>query len=155
MTLHVKNPNSNKPMPVLGTGDDEGGAVHVTGPVKSGVKLADGQTVTLAADDVIDTDLDCSTLSRVMVHFTMTTNALDQFEIQGSVDGTNFVDLYTSAGEFLDPTGILVGTSGDLTIIAAGTSGWYILDCRGINTIRHTLSCSVGAGTIAMTYSGS
>ena len=134
------------------------GAAHATGALVSGTddagKLATAQTVTLAADDVIDTDLDCAAYSRVMVYFSMAANDLDQFEISASTDGTNFVDLYTSAADYLSPTGVLLGTSGDLTTVASGAAGWYLLDCTGINSIRHTLSCSVGAGTITMTFSG-
>lgn len=60
----------------------------------------------------------------------------DAFEIQGSPDGLTFDTLYSTAGDYTSPTGILVGTSGDLTILAADAIGWFMLDCSSINVLR-------------------
>lgn len=61
----------------------------------------------------------------------------DAFEIQASVDGgSNFETLYSSSADYTNPAGILIGTSGDLTILAADTTGWFILNCSGIDQLR-------------------
>ncbi len=60
----------------------------------------------------------------------------DAFEIQASSDGTNFDTLYSASGDYTSPSGLLIGCSGDLTILAADAVGWFILDVKGIHSIR-------------------
>ena len=60
----------------------------------------------------------------------------DQFVILGSPDGTNYETLYSSPTDYTSPVGILVGTSGDLTILAADATGWFILDCSALHKIK-------------------
>jgi len=117
------------------------------------VIVGTSESIAAAADQVYPTDLDVAGLGKVMVHISVAANDLDQFEIHASVDGSVFEELYSSAGDYTSPTGILVGTSGDLTTIAAAATGWYIMDVRGIKSIRHILSGD-GAATVTIKYSG-
>ena len=130
-----------------------GGAAHVAGAAASGT-LATSESIGTGADIALATDLDVAGLSRVMVHIAVAANDLDQFEIHGSVDGTVFETLFSSAGDYTSPTGIMIGTSGDLTGITATNTGWYLMDVSGINSLRHILSAAGGAATVTVTYSG-
>ncbi len=61
----------------------------------------------------------------------------DAFEIQTSSDGgANFETEHSTSGDFTGPTEALIGTSGDLTALAANARGWFRLDVQGIDQIR-------------------
>jgi len=61
----------------------------------------------------------------------------DAFEIQHSNDGgVNFETLYSASSDYTSPSGILVGVSSDLTVLAVDARGWFILDCTALDLLR-------------------
>lgn len=66
--------------------------------------------------------------------------ALDTFLVLGQFHKESaFVTLYSSAGSFTSPAGLVVAASGDLTTQAVGT-GWLILDTKPLYAVK--LQCS-------------
>lgn len=91
---------------------------------------------------------DVSNLERASFEITVATADLTAFAVQARLSGAgSFVTLYSAAGDYTSPTGILVGTSGDLTTLAVGT-GWLILDVAGIDAIRFRAAGTSSSVTI-------
>ena len=82
-------------------------------------------------------DLDVSNISELGIEIGVEDQALDAFIIQGrmSRDGT-YQTLYSTTGDFTTPTGLLIGTSGDLTVQAAASKGWVILSVRPLYSVK-------------------
>ena len=112
-----------------------------------------GNTGTLASTDVdgsltlIGTAIDVIGYDRIMVDVLPGAAAFTAFSILISADGTTYSTAYNTSGDFTTPSGILVGTSGDLTILGAATHGWFILDVTGVNSIQ--IKAQAGATSLA------
>lgn len=93
---------------------------------------------------------------RLFVSFSVADNNLDAFKIYGKAnsDAPNSL-LYSAGADYTSPTGILVGTSGDLTAQGAGTSGWFIIDVRGISEIVLKTSSASGIASVSVYAGGS
>jgi len=88
------------------------------------------------------------------VQVDVTVQALDAFAITARFNESGaFVTLYSSAGDFTTPAGLLIGASGNLTIQAAGTTGWFILDVRGLHSVKVTCSGAVDSALVDV-YAG-
>lgn len=93
-------------------------------------------------------------LERIFVQFDVSSFNLDAFIIGArcSEDAATST-LYSSAGSYTSPTGLLIGASGDLTAVAAAGSGWFIMDVRGLFEV--TIQASATGGTAAVSiYAG-
>lgn len=89
---------------------------------------------------------DVSNIERIYIEITITDNALDQFEILCRPNSTgSYQKMYSSVDDYTSPAGILVGVSGDLTIIS--TSGWFILDVKSIESLQIKAASSNVAGS--------
>lgn len=101
-----------------------------------------GLTTLLEFQDVTD-------LIRIAAQFDVATNPFDAFEVQAKFhkDGA-YVALYNTSGAFTSPVGLIVGASGNLTAQGAGTTGWLIMETRGIQSIRFQASAGVGIATV-------
>lgn len=99
-------------------------------------------------------DLNVSDIERIYVQIAPTTNGFDAFAIQIAphVAGA-YVTIASAAGDYTSPTGLLVGTSGDLTTLAAAATGWFIMDTRGLARVKVTASATGGAATVS-SYAG-
>ena len=88
-------------------------------------------------------------LVRVFFQIDVADNALDAFQIQGKFheDGA-YQALYSAAADFTTPEGLLVGASGDLTTQGAGTTGWFVLEVRGLKALRVQASANTGISTV-------
>lgn len=76
-------------------------------------------------------------LERLCVEIANASQDLDGFQIAARFHSAgSFMTLYSTSGHFTSPSGILIGASGDLTGLAAGSSGWFILDCLGLDQVR-------------------
>jgi len=124
------------------------GAAHILNAGKTGTLAS--TTVAVAGLTTIGAAIDVSNFNQIMVRIDNSDDTgsaailFDAFEIQASVDGgSNFETLYSTAGDYTSPSGILIGTSGDLTILAADATGWFIMDVSGIDQIR----CQASADT--------
>jgi len=101
-------------------------------------------------------DMDVSQIARLALQITNPgANALDSFIVQGKVntDG-DLLSILTVAADYTTPAGIVVDASGDLTALAAGATGWLILDVLALNMIRITASAAVGATTLRIFAGG-
>lgn len=79
-------------------------------------------------------------------------HALDQFVINARFNsGGTYQTLYSASGDYASPSGLLVGTSGDLTTLAASATGWAIMDLDGVEDIQIRAASSNAAGsTVAL-----
>ena len=126
--------------------------------VKRSHRLLGENTVELVNENlrntgpVLVTDIDA-----VTVRINHNGNALDQFSIEGRIaDGTSFQVLFDEAADFTSPAGILIGASGDLTSLASGATGWFLLYPKGFKFIRIQVARASGANTtINIVASGS
>lgn len=101
---------------------------------------------------------DVSNQERIYVQIHVATQALDAFIITAnshSDSSSTFETLYSTAGEYASPTGILQGTSGDLTAIAAGAVGWFIMDVHGIYEIKLQASAAADSASVTIYAGGS
>jgi len=87
---------------------------------------------------------------RVFFSLSVTTQSLDQFQIQGRAHYDDSFQVLYSSG-FASPTGILLGTSSDLAALAAGNSGWFLLEQYGIHEIRVQAAAAV-TGALVTSY---
>ena len=92
--------------------------------------------VAVASLTTIGEAIDVSHYGSIKVDITNGDNAFDAFSIQGSADGSNYDVLYDASVDFTSPSGILIGTSGNLTALAAATRGWFILDCSSLSSLK-------------------
>lgn len=94
-------------------------------------------------------------LERLFAEIAVTVQALDAFRVDARAheDGS-YQTLYSTAANYTSPAGLLVGASGDLTVQAAGTSGWLILDVRGMESLRLQASSGNAAGSTVAVYAG-
>lgn len=92
---------------------------------------------------------------RLTVEAAVTGQALDAFVVQVKfhTDGS-YVSIASAAGDYTSPTGLMIKASGDLTAQAASTSGWFILDTRGVFAVKVLASSGNVAGSTVSVYAG-
>lgn len=92
---------------------------------------------------------------RLFAAIKVATTALDQFEIQARPNGMqSYITIFNTSSHFITPEGILIGVSGDLTILTAGSTGWFIIDVRAIESIRIQVARASGSNAIITLESG-
>jgi len=89
---------------------------------------------------------------RLTVSVDVTSHALDQFVVKGRNhgDGT-LMTLFSAAGDFTSPAGMVVDASGDLTTQAVG-SGWLALDVSGWDKIEVFAASGNVAGSVVSAF---
>lgn len=114
---------------------------------------ASPRTVAASGNTTI-AELDTKSVDRIAVQISVITQALDAFIISArfDVDGAHQT-LFSAAGDYTAPAGVLVGASGDLTAIAAGSSGWFIMDVRAIESVRLEASAALDSAVVTV-YAG-
>lgn len=110
---------------------------------KSAVSVAGTGNTTLIT-------IDCRGKEQIYVELQPVTQNLDAFIVAARphADGT-FNTLYSVAADFTSPAGLIIGASGDLTTLAAGATGWFIMDVSSLRDVR--LSASAAADSSAVT----
>jgi hypothetical protein len=95
-------------------------------------------------------------ISRIMVHCVVTGFALDEFQILGQpLLAPAQTILYSTTADYTSPKGVLIGTSGDLSLQAVGT-GWFVMDTVGIDLVLvKASSVNVAGSTVSCYASGS
>lgn len=86
----------------------------------------------------------------------VTAQALDTFEIHGranSNSGGSYVTLRDTASQYTTPTGIVIDASA-VAAVAAGASGWIMIDVRGFESIRIYAASANVAGSGVTIYAG-
>lgn len=98
-------------------------------------------------------EFSCGVINRIFFSMVVASNALDAFAIQAKPhpDSPAYITLYSQAGDFTSPTGLIVATSGDLTAQAVGT-GWFFMDVFGINMLR--IQASGNGASVVGAYCG-
>lgn len=113
------------------------------------VSAKNAAVAVLAASSTTILELSTTEIARLGVEVkNSSANAFDAFVVQGKFhkDG-NWVTLYSAGADFSSPTGLLIDASGDLTVLAAGASGWLILDVLGLFSVRIQASVATADGT--------
>lgn len=107
---------------------------------------------TVSADTLIFT-LPVSGMKRLMVQLTAAVAALTALTI-GVIPnaGGSASTIASIASDFTNPAGLMIGASGDLTILAAST-GWFILDVEGLDSVIITAD-SGGTATLSLAAGG-
>jgi hypothetical protein len=86
---------------------------------------------------------------RLFVELPLTVAPLTGFAIKArATPSADYVTLYNAAGEFTNPSGLLVGASGDLTTLAAAATGWFIMDVEGLESVQ-IFATSGGTASLA------
>lgn len=98
-------------------------------------------------------ELNVEGIERVFCEVVPGANAFDAFSIEGKAHPDGSWTVLFNTG-FATPAGILLGTSGDLAALGAGTSGWFLLDTKGIYALRVQASAAVGASVSNAYISG-
>ena len=85
-----------------------------------------------------------------------TVQALDAFIVQGKFHQSGaYVTLFSLATDFTTPAGIVLDASGDLTIQAAGSTGWLVLDVSALYAVKIQASANVaGQATVTARANG-
>lgn len=102
-------------------------------------------------------DLEFAGHDRVMVEIAVADQDLDGFEIRARFHPAGSeLTLFSEAAEYAEPPdgGLLIGCSGDLTTLAAGTSGWFVFECRGIVKISLYASAAVDSAAVTVYATG-
>ncbi len=80
---------------------------------------------------------------------------LDQFAIKArNHPSATLQTLYSAAGSFTSPTGLITAASGDLTTQAAATQGMFVMDVRGFYEIKIYAASGNVAGSTVDIYAG-
>lgn len=90
-------------------------------------------------------------ITEVGIEFTVATQALDAFQVHGQMHPSGaFQALYDTAGDYTTPIGLVIGTSGDLTAQAAGTTGWIILDVAPLYALKIKVSAAADSAVVSV-----
>jgi hypothetical protein len=81
------------------------------------------------------------------VSIEVASNALDQFVIKAKAsDQDTAQTLYSSAGDYTSPAGDLIGTSGDLTVLAVG-NGFFRMNIEAYHSVEVWVASGNAAGS--------
>jgi len=84
------------------------------------------------------------------------TSNLNAFEIHARAHGKGgIVTLRSTSGQYTSPSGILIETSNDLTIIPSTNTDWFILYPKGFELIRLLASRASGIDEVTVHVGGS
>lgn len=128
---------------------------QTTGRTPKGIQ-AENAAVAVAVSGLTDLlYLPTAGLDEISIEVVVTANALDQFEVHGQVHPNgSYYALYSASGDFTTPVGLLIGTSGDLTAQAAGTTGWLIMNVAPLYAVLIKASAAAGIATVTARSTG-
>jgi len=118
---------------------------------------ADNLSVSVAQAGLttLTTNEDMADTIRMLFEVTTGGQAFDAFEIQVKAHPNgSWITIYNAAADFTSPAGLIIGASGDLTTLAASTTGWFLMETRGLYGIRVQASCDNAAGSSCNVYMG-
>lgn len=94
-------------------------------------------------------------LRRVFAQISVTNAALNKFVISGrAVKNGPLTPLFSTGADFTVPRGILNFASGDLTNIAAGATGSFLIEASGFYEFVLQAASSSGAGSVVTVNAG-
>lgn len=96
-------------------------------------------------------------VSRVFIQTQVSANALNKYVVSArTVKNAPYSILYASSKDFLNPKGLMVGSSGDLTSLEASSVGDFQMDVKGLYEIKIEVASGNAAGsTVSLFGSGS
>ncbi|SEK60948.1 hypothetical protein [Nitrosovibrio tenuis] len=107
--------------------------------------------LTNAGDQTLET-ISIDTLERLAIQVKVEKFPLAAFKIQVRFHASgDYITLYSAAGNYTAPAGLLIGASGDLTTQAVG-SGWFIMDVRALESVRVLARSGDAAGSTVTLY---
>lgn len=121
------------------------------GPLLSASSVA--TAITAAGDSILMT-IPTLGLKNIGVDFSVTLQALDAFKVSAQFhQDSAFVLLYSAITS--TPAGLIIAASGTLASQAASSTGWFIMDVRGIYAVQISVSAAVDGAAVTMRCSGS
>jgi len=97
--------------------------------------LREKYTASLTASESIVANIDVTHVERVSVEVSVSGDPLNSFSLHGRFHPAgSYRELYASAEDYTSPSGLLIGTSGDLSSL--GGIGWFILDTRALDVLQ-------------------
>lgn len=139
---------------------EDGGVVNVGAAAPLYVRTKDLTTSALdiAVAQSGDTDLvqfSVGQTERAWVQITCTGQDLDAFIVLGRAHSSGaWLTLASSGSHYTSPAGVVFGASGDLTTLAAGSTGWIALDVQGLDAVKLQASSGNVAGSTVTVYVG-
>jgi hypothetical protein len=124
-------------------------------PVKTVLKAKNLNVSVPATGNTTLLELPVRGMTRLLVQIAVATQALDAFLIQGRpTPDASLVTLYSTAAAFTSPDGgVVVAASGDLTTLAAGSTGWVLLNVPGFWDVKILASAAVDSAVVQV-YAG-
>ena len=121
-----------------------------TTSITPGKLVAENAAVSVAVAGTTELlDLLVEGINEVGIEIVVTVNNLDAFQVHGKVSkDSTYQVLYSAAGDYTTPVGLIIGTSGDLTAQAAATTGWIFLDVSPLYGLKIMASAVTGAATV-------
>ena len=113
------------------------------------VKASNAVADIVAAGNTDLLDVDVSGLDRLAVELVLTTQAFDAFIMQAKVHPDSAFVTITSAIT-ATPGGVVLAASGTLATLAAGSTGWALLDVRPFHTVRFQASAAVDGADLTI-----
>ena len=99
-------------------------------------------------------ELKTDSYDKLNCQFKTITQSLDQFVISAKTGpDADYQILYSSAGSYTTPSGLLETCSGDLTTQAAGTSGGFTMAVSGFYQVKIQASAATGTASVTI-YTG-
>jgi hypothetical protein len=133
---------------------DMGGGIHAEAVTGALVTSSASAVACPATGNTALLTISTAGLERLFVQISVATQALDAFLIQGrAASGASFVTLFSAAGDFTSPAGLMVDASGDLTTLAASGTGWFVMDVRGLYEVKLLASGAVDSAAVTV-YAG-
>ena len=84
-------------------------------------------------------EINVNNVERLSLDFTVTGQPLSSFRVCGRLHPAGgYNELYATSEDYTSPTGLLIGTSSDLTSLSG--KGWLIIDTRALEVIQ--INCS-------------
>lgn len=118
---------------------------------------AENDSVSVPNGSVTDLlDIPTDRLSRIGVQVKVAVQALNAFVIRAKMHPSgDYMTLYSTSIAYTSPTGLLIATSSDLTALAAGSSGWFVLDVSGLYAVQVQVEAAVSSAVVTAYVKGS
>ncbi len=98
-------------------------------------------------------ELDTQDIDRLSIEFVLTTQAFDALIMQAKIHpDSSYVQI--TAAITATPGGVVVAASGTLASLAAGTTGWALLDVRSFSSVKFLASAAVDGANVTVRARG-
>ena len=125
---------------------------QVTSVTPGRVQVSNASVAVPQSGNTTILDIPTDAVEQVGISVVVAGFALDTFLVQGQFHPDSaFVTLFSAAGDFTSPAGLVIDASGDLTIQAVGT-GWLVLNTRPLYAVRVQCSSGNAAGSTVSAY---